>query len=468
MNAHPVVGDRYALVRPLASGGMAEIFLARPQKALAGFEKDIVVKLLKDRYVQDKRVVEMFLEEARIGAQLNHPNIVHVYDVGDHRGQPFIAMELIHGEELSQLCRHGLEQGMFLPVEHAVDLVRQAAEGMGYFQHKRRDDGKALAIVHRDISPSNLLVTSDGVLKIIDFGIAKARTRGGGAMRAEIERLVPGKYNYMSPEQVRGEPVDHRSDIYSLGIVLYEISVGKRLYKGRPEEVMDRIAKGKIKPPTFVRNKFPAALEHIVMRALEPHPEDRYQSAYELANDLEEFLREARLRSGPMRIAQYLDELRAKSGGQRRPELIMQGEAWVDDEGDDVLDFDRSFADVKRESRAAGSSVRPGPAAAREWDEEADDTAETPLPPVPPLPPPSVVQPMGPPPADPAALAPRGPVSGQLAAVAPPSAPAPAPAPAAGGAAAAATSRRASGLLWMLVIVGIVVAAGIGTFLVVR
>jgi len=277
-----VLSDRYRLLKPIATGGMAEIFLAR-QKALAGFEKDVAVKLLRDRYRGDPRVVEMFLNEARIGAVLNHPNIVHVYDVGEHDKQPFIAMEYIAGEELSQLCRRGLELARFLPLEHAVDLVRQAAEALGHFHAKRDDGGHPLDIVHRDISPSNLLITHDGVLKIIDFGIARATW----ADRRESEgtdKLVPGKYNYMSPEQVRGERVDHRSDIFSLGIVLYEITVGKRLFKGRPEEVMQKVTRGRIKPPTFIRRQFPPALERIVMRALEAHRDDRYNSAYELAH----------------------------------------------------------------------------------------------------------------------------------------------------------------------------------------
>src|SRR5215831_4208053 len=212
---HVVLGDRYLLVRPIATGGMAELFLAR-QKSLAGFEKEVVVKLLRDRYRGDSRVVEMFLTEARICGLLSHPNIVHVYDVGEHEGQPYMVMELIDGDELAQICRRGVEQARFLPLEHSVDLVRQAAEALGYF-HSRRQGDHALEIVHRDISPSNLLITRDGVVKVIDFGIARAswpEKKGDG------DRLVPGKYNYMSPEQVRGERVDARSDIFSLGIVL--------------------------------------------------------------------------------------------------------------------------------------------------------------------------------------------------------------------------------------------------------
>jgi serine/threonine protein kinase len=356
-----VLADRYVLSRLIATGGMAEIFLAR-QKGLPGLEKEIVIKLLKERYRTDVRVVEMFLNEARIGTVLNHPHLVHVYDIGEHDATPFISMEYIQGEELSRLCRRGVETGYFLPVEHAVDLLRQAAEGMGHFHGKRDDRGRELGIVHRDISPSNMMVTRDGDMKLIDFGIAKA-TWHDRRDKVDLEKLVPGKYNYMSPEQVRGERVDHRSDIFSLGIVLYELTVGKRLFKGCPEEVIQRIVRGKIKPPTFVRNKFPARLEQIVMKALEKNPADRYDSAFALAVDLDEFLREAGRKSGSMRIAHYLEDLRALEAGEKRPELVIAGEAWLDDDGEDVLDFDRSFSTVKRETPTVTAPAVPAPVA---------------------------------------------------------------------------------------------------------
>ena len=328
---------RYTVLRRLATGGMAEIYLAR-QAALAGFEKEIVIKRLRPELASDPRIVEMFLDEARIGAMLNHPNIVHVYDVdvghSDEGDIPYIAMELIHGEELNQLCRRGLNFQRFLPLEHAVELIRQAAAGMGYFHAKRATwdggDGESLEIVHCDVSPTNLLVTQDGFLKIIDFGIARSR-----GQRSRGDGVIPGKLSYMSPEQAARQSIDHRSDIFSLGVVLYEITVGRRLFKGSAQDVVERLTRGRIEPPTFVRRDFPPTLEAIVMRTLEQHPSDRYQSAYDLADDLEGFLREERLHSGPVRIARYLDDLAGREGLGRRPELTREREG----EGDD-LDFD--------------------------------------------------------------------------------------------------------------------------------
>jgi serine/threonine protein kinase len=356
-------GRRYWLTRPLATGGMAEIYLAR-QNAMSGFDKDVVIKRLKPELANDPRIVEMFLDEARIGAVLNHPNIVHVYDVDEEAGVPYIAMEYIVGEELNELCRRGLGLGRFLPLEHAVELIRQAAAGMGYFHAKRGTEGTAFAglgldIVHCDISPTNLLVTEDGFLKLIDFGIARAKDQ-----RPREEGMIPGKLSYMSPEQASRRPVDYRSDIFSLGVVLYEITVGRRLFKGPANEVVRRLTEGEIEAPTFVKRDFPGQLENIIMRALERHPENRYPSAYDLADDLEGFLRDAKLHSGPVRIARYLDELAEAAGGQRRPELIAESDlAKVDED----LDFDGKMFDGYH---AAPNQPR------SEWDEYQEADAE--------------------------------------------------------------------------------------------
>ncbi|HEY4058825.1 MAG TPA: serine/threonine-protein kinase [Kofleriaceae bacterium] len=364
-------GGRYTLIRRLAVGGMAEIYLAR-QAAMAGFEKEVVIKRLRGELADDPKIVEMFLDEARIGALLNHPNIVHVYDVDEHDVVPYIAMEYIVGEELNELCRRGIQQQRFLPIEHAVELIRQAAAGMGYFHAKRGGEGTPLAnqpleIVHLDISPTNLLVTADGTMKVIDFGIARAV---GQRSRTDV---IPGKLSYMSPEQAsRGTsnvPVDHRSDIFSLGIVLYEITVGRRLFRGTPAEIVPKLVGAQIEPPTFARRNYPAALESIVMRALEKHPGDRYQSAYDLADDLETFLRDERLHSGPVRIARYLDMLTHAAGGARRPELVSEAENRLA-AGHDDLDFDAHFDGGKPNDGA------PSPEQAREWEDQPQPEAD--------------------------------------------------------------------------------------------
>lgn len=349
---------------------MAEIFLAR-QAAFAGFEKHVVIKRLRAELAGDPRIREMFLTEARIGAQLNHPNIVHVYDVDVHDGIPYIAMEYIVGEQLNQLCQRGISCGRFLPLPHAVELIRQAASGLGYVHAKRAPlvgqvdsamappEGEPLEIVHLDISPTNLLVTRDGFLKVIDFGIA--RTKGAPA------DALPGKLSYMSPEQVSRATVDQRSDIFSLGIVLYEITVGKRLFRGAAADVVERLTAARVPPPTFARRDFPPALESIVMRALERYPEDRYQNAYELADDLEAFLADHRLQTGPVRIARYLNDLAANASGAVSPLPGADGADGADGD-DDELNFDgyafdgQPIGPAEDVANAAPPARRPGTA----------------------------------------------------------------------------------------------------------
>jgi eukaryotic-like serine/threonine-protein kinase len=318
---------RYAVVRHLASGGMAELYIAR-QESVGGFEKQVVLKILQPRYAKNPRVVAMFLDEARLAAKLNHPAIVHVYDVADEGGVKYIAMEYIHGETIADIVKRGLDVDRYLPLEHAIHIVSQTAAGLAYAHERKEADGNVVRIVHRDISPTNILVSYEGQTEIVDFGIARAQDE----LREEAG-ILPGKASYMSPEQVRGETVDHRSDIFALGIILYELTLCQRLYRGKADAVMKRIVSERVQPPTAIRRDYPAALELIVMRALEKRPEDRYQTAQELHDDLEEFLNESGLRSGNRRVAIYMNELFAPDAA------TAGGAAAVDDQ--EALDFDR-------------------------------------------------------------------------------------------------------------------------------
>jgi eukaryotic-like serine/threonine-protein kinase len=282
---------------------MAELFIAR-QQAVGGFEKPVVLKILQPRYAQNPRVYAMFLDEARLAAKLNHAAIVHVYDVVDEGGVKYIAMEYIHGETVADIVKRGLAVDNYLPMEHAIHIVAQAAAGLAYAHDRRETGSRVLRIVHRDVSPTNILVSYEGQTKIVDFGIARAQDE----LREEAG-ILPGKASYMSPEQVRGEGADYRSDIFALGIILYELTLCQRLYRGPAKAVMRRILDETIPPPTAVRRDYPTALEHIVMRALEKRPQDRYQSAEDLRHDLEEFLDDSGLRSGNRRMAIYMNEL---------------------------------------------------------------------------------------------------------------------------------------------------------------
>jgi serine/threonine protein kinase len=335
---------RFTITSHLASGGMAELFIAR-QEAVGGFEKDLVLKMLQERYAGNARVVEMFLDEARLAAKLNHQNIVHVYDVDESEGIRYIAMEYIHGETVTDIVRRSIARGTFLPLEHAIHIIAETAAGLAYAHERLDPEGRPARIVHRDISPSNILVTYEGLTKIVDFGIARVQDQ----IREE-SGMRPGKVSYMSPEQVRGEGADHRSDIFSLGILLYEITVGRRLWRGPPEVVMRRIVEELIPPPTYVRRDYPPALELIVMKALERRPSDRHQSAAELQHELNEFMEEAGLKSGSRRLSEYMKDLFAPDpadaaeavgtdSGRRFAEV--PGGSGPNDRESEELDFDR-------------------------------------------------------------------------------------------------------------------------------
>jgi serine/threonine protein kinase len=333
---------RYSVVRHLASGGMAELYIAR-QEAVGGFEKPVVLKLLQPRYARNPRVVSMFLDEARLAAKLNHASIVHVYDVADEGGMKYIAMEYIHGETIADIVKRGLAANNYLPLEHAIYIVSETAAGLAYAHERRDPDGHVWRIVHRDVSPTNILVNYEGQTKIVDFGIARAQDE----LREE-SGILPGKASYMSPEQVRGQAVDHRSDIFALGIILYELTLCQRLYRGPADAVMKRIVNEAVTPPTAIKRDYPAALELVVMRALEKRPEDRYQSAEDLRHDLEEFLDESGLRTGNRRIALYMNELFAPDSApvrtrsaDRRGDGARPPAAAPEPEDAEALDFER-------------------------------------------------------------------------------------------------------------------------------
>jgi len=299
---------RYRVVSHLAKGAMADLYVAR-QEAVGGFEKKLVIKALQARHARDPRLVRMFLDEARLAAKLNHPSIVHVYDVAQSKGKKFIAMEYIQGGTLTDIIKRGVEAGRFLPIEHALHIVGQVAAGLDYAHHHRDPRGEDLPIIHGEVSLSSIMVTNEGQAKLIAFGNALVR-----AQIPPESQLPPAKARYLSPERLAGEATDHRSDIYSLGVVLYETTVAQPIRRGPTEDILKWIRSEPIRPPTSVRRDYPPALESIVMKALEKRPADRYQSADQLRGDLEDFVAAAGLRSDPHLVALYLRDLFPTTG----------------------------------------------------------------------------------------------------------------------------------------------------------
>ncbi len=296
---------RYELLRRLGSGGMAEVHLARAA-GLEGFQKLVVLKRILPHLSADPEFVRMFLAEARLAAILDHSNVVQVFDIGKEGADYFFTMEYVYGENLQTILRAVRRKGDTLPLELAVALVMGAACGLHYAHDRVGFDGVPLQIVHRDVSPTNVMVTYDGCVKVADFGIAKVTSRTD-VTQAGIRK---GKVPYMSPEQCRAQPLDRRSDVYALGIVLYECATMGRLFDGENEfGVMNRIVNGDVPPPSTKRQNFPKDLERIIMKALASDRERRYASGGELAADLERFARERRLRVSQAALGEFMHGL---------------------------------------------------------------------------------------------------------------------------------------------------------------
>jgi len=266
---------KYRLVQHLASGGMASVYLAR-LSGLGGFERHVVLKTLRAEGLGDDTLVPMFLDEARLVAMLHHPHIAQVYEVGREDSTYFLAMEYVHGETVRNVLETADQRRRTLPLAFGLTIACAAAAGLHHAHERRGLDGAPLGIVHRDVTPSNVIVSYDGAIKLIDFGIAKA------AARSTVTRtgLIKGKVGYMAPEQVRGYPIDRRSDVFALGVLVYELTTQSRAFDAATQfEQLERSAHSDLVPPSQIIAGYPKVLEDVVMTALEIDPDDRYPNA---------------------------------------------------------------------------------------------------------------------------------------------------------------------------------------------
>ncbi len=314
---------KYVLLDRVAVGGMAEIFLAR-QEGLEGFEKTIVIKRIRPHLSNQKAFVTMFLNEAKLAAQLNHPNIVQIYDLGKIGESYFIAMECIDGRDMRRILPKAEAMGMEFPLVYALKVASSVCEGL-YYAHQRTDlYGNALRIVHRDVTPENIFVSFDGTVKILDFGIAKAANQIEQTRAGEIK----GKISYMSPEQCMGKGLDQRSDIFSLGAVLYEWITGNKLFSGDSEvAILKSISDGRIIPPSEMRPDLPPEVERILMKALERDRDQRYQTAWEMQSDLDQFLTKRDFTPSNIHLANFMRELFKDELEEERQRRVAEGAA---------------------------------------------------------------------------------------------------------------------------------------------
>ncbi len=278
--------QRYRVVERLASGGMAEVFLAE-SAGIEGFKKQVAIKRVLPALSEKKRFIAMFLDEARLSANLSHSNVAQVFDIGVGDNAYFIVMEYVDGADLKQIVEYMKRSNQAFAVEAACFIASKICEGLTYAHELRGTDGQPLEIIHRDMSPPNVLITKHGEVKIVDFGLAKAQSQ----LEKSEAGIIKGKFGYLSPEAAQGKPIDHRTDIFAVGIILWEMLAGRRLFYGETDFATVKLVQEAKIPSLRAENpKVPAELEQILGRALAREPTSRYASARDLGKDLTGFL----------------------------------------------------------------------------------------------------------------------------------------------------------------------------------
>jgi eukaryotic-like serine/threonine-protein kinase len=314
---------RYELLLRIAQGGMARVWAARLH-GTRGFRKLVAVKTILPGVMDNERLERMFMEEATLASGLHHPNVVETLELGEQDGVLFMALEWVDGEPLSLVMNEAQKTGG-VPLSVGVNLIAQACKGL-HAAHELTDEaGNPLGIVHRDISPHNILVTYSGIAKVLDFGIAKATQRSSGLTEAGE---VKGKLAYMAPEQVRGRPVDRRTDVFSLGTVLYALTTGHHPWKGdHPGATTERLCSDRpVTPPSAIVDDYPAGLEAVVLRALQKNADERFASAHDMLCALQDAVPDSLEANAEARVADFMSGLVGPRGVERRKRVRLAGE----------------------------------------------------------------------------------------------------------------------------------------------
>jgi serine/threonine protein kinase len=320
----PIQFGKYTLFERIGRGGMADVYKGRvsgPQ----GFERVFVVKRILPHLSEDPTFIKMFVEEAKLSARLAHPNIVQIFELGAVEGEYFISMEYIRGRDLSETMR-AIWKTMGPPRPELVAYIgREACRALSYAHSLTDERGRSLGMIHRDVSPSNIMMSYEGAVKLLDFGIAKAL---GEAPETTKSGTMKGKYAYMAPEQTEGDDVDHRIDIFSCGIVLHEVLTGRRLFKGANDVLtIERVRRCDVPPPSLQNPMIPPELDAIVLRALARDRNERWATAADMADALDDVVHDARFQ--PTHLAQLLHDLFPVEGGAPAPRLSVNASSQV-------------------------------------------------------------------------------------------------------------------------------------------
>ncbi|KYF94942.1 hypothetical protein BE20_05015 [Sorangium cellulosum] len=301
---------------------MASVHLAR-MDGPGGFQKWVAIKRIHPHLVEDDQFVDMFLDEARIAAGINHANVAQVFDLGKDDNTYWIAMEYLHGEPLREVMRRAEERRLRISPELAARICSDAAEGLHAAHELRGKNGQLLGLVHRDVTPHNLFLTYDGYTKVVDFGIAKVADRLSSTRAGTLK----GKLAYMSPEQVRGNEVDRTTDVFALGVVLWELTTNQRLFRMDTDlDTLEKVQACVVPPPSTIVPDYPIELESVVMKALAKHRQDRFQTAREFSRALQNFLMRSGIFVGSEEVAQFVQQVFADRIQKREAHLAWAAE----------------------------------------------------------------------------------------------------------------------------------------------
>jgi eukaryotic-like serine/threonine-protein kinase len=343
--------QRYKVLEKIASGGMAEVFRAE-SAGVEGFKKTVAIKRVLPHLSEKRQFIGMFLDEARLSAHLSHSNCVQVFDIGVGDNTYFIVMEYVDGSDLKGVIEHRKKLGSGLPVEEACLICVRLCEGLSYAHELRDGKGHGLGIVHRDLSPPNVLITRHGEVKIVDFGLAKAHSQ----LEHSEPGIIKGKFSYLSPEAAQGFPVDGRTDIFCVGIILWELLANRRLFAGDTDYETVRLVQTAEVPSLRQWNpRVPAQLEAVLAKALAADPDRRYQTARELGQDLNTVLFKLGRAVSSFDIARLVEPVRAEREARARQRAVDKGSI-IGSLIEEVLFEFRSLQDGGSEQRSAGST----------------------------------------------------------------------------------------------------------------